>query len=256
VVNGQENRITPSLRYVIRTLGQLFNDPTFWNNACVIFTRCFNLTQLENDKKQNEFRSEILNLIAQCHNSHSIKPSLPVFLIDAKQREGKNDEFERIVGFGSELAALSMNQIRIPYPSPWTAVKEKKARVLANTRIEGNRRIQTYEDQEREKRTLFDSGLQTYSAWKAVKSWDEEQTSETATESKTICLTEERRHKYHLEVEQRPHCFGTLGTPEVFEVSDGEDVVKRMAVIERTVVTDFDGNVRNGDWQIVRTYNE
>jgi hypothetical protein len=41
--------------------------------------------------------------------------------------------------------------------------KETRTNCLANTRIEGNTRIQTYEDQERERRTGYDGHTITYS---------------------------------------------------------------------------------------------
>jgi GTPase SAR1 family protein len=259
VANGQECRVTPLLRHIIRVLSQLSDDSTFWDHVCVIFTRCLAPSQLEMDKKQGEFRNEILKLIAESQGRESTTVPLPIFLVDSKQWRNNpnvNEVFERIVQFASESPALAMNHVKTPCPAPWKAVKETQTGVLVNTRIEGDRRIQTYHDREREKRILFDSNLESYSEWKVVKSWDEIKTSKTTKESKDVCELKEVRHKYHIEVGPRPLLGGLLGNPEITEVEDGDDVVETRAVMEREIFTDFDGKVSYGDWKTLRTYKK
>jgi hypothetical protein len=114
----------------------------------------------------------------------------------------------------------------------------------------------TYQDQEREKRTGYEDQSITYSEWKPVKSWTEVQTKTSRTETSTQCVAEERIANSHVEVGPRPYLGGVLGNRPLYEVVDGEKVIRTMAVMERTVCTDFDGNMSYGDWKTVRTYTE
>jgi hypothetical protein len=134
--------------------------------------------------------------------------------------------------------------------------KERQYRVLVNTEIDGDRRILTYQDQEREKRISYDDQSVTYSEWKPVKSWTDVRTTTSRTETQTQCVCEERKTNRRLEAGPRPYLGGLLGNRPLYEVDEGETLIRTMAVMERTICTDFDGNESYGDWKTVRTYTE
>jgi GTPase SAR1 family protein len=259
VINSQDPRLDGSIRRLVRILNDLFNNESSWEHVCLIFTRCFHPQRAEAEELRDEYGKHFIRLIAECQRKESLRLSMPCFGLDVKAlpSDQKSAEALRMLhGFSETLPTLRTQQLVTPYPGPWRIAKQKKAFVLVNKQDSGDTRTLTYENQEREKRTTYDGYVDTFTEWKGAASWTQVQKKGTKTETKTECLCEQRKANRHIQLGPRPYLFGLIGECPVLEVDDGDTVVRKMAVMERTASTDFDGNVSYSDWAIVRTYDE
>jgi hypothetical protein len=156
-------------------------------------------------------------------------------------------------GFVCGLSALPTQRVIAPNVQFLRIEKETRTNYLANTRIEGNTRIQTYEDQERERRTGYDGHTITYSDWTAIRTWEKRQTQSSRTETQIVCVNENRQTIFQTEKcgGRRYVLFGPCDTQQV---QCGETVTKQMQEKSRQIITDFDGNISYGNWKVIREW--
>jgi predicted GTPase len=69
VINGQADRFDAGTQKLIKLINTFFNDPTFWDHVCIVFTKCYaGCEDINKPLKQQEYRRLILNLIRECQS--------------------------------------------------------------------------------------------------------------------------------------------------------------------------------------------
>jgi hypothetical protein len=258
VINGQADRFDAGTQKLVKLINTFFNDPTFWDHVCIIFTKCYaSGDDIEKPVKECIYRQMVLDLICQCQGqSVQNPPPLPVFFVDSKKFDvdpETKQQYALFHGFVCGLDALPTQKVVAPSVTYLKIEKESRQSILANTRIDGDTRIQTYEDQEREKRTAYDGVTITYSDWKATRTWEDRKTRTRRTETKNECSNETRTPVFKTEHDDNRR-YVVFGPRSSYQVKCGETVTRHMRQMSREVVTDFDGQVSHGDWRIIRTW--
>jgi hypothetical protein len=270
VINGQDGRFNLGTQKLVKLIHGLFNDPTFWNHVCIVFTKCYGgCEEIDKGQKRDEYRRLVLKLIGECQGQGQGQgqsqsqsqgfenmPSLPVFFVDSKKYEiagETRDEYALLDVFVRGLNALPTGNVIAPNVTYLRVEKETRQNILVKTQIVGDTRIQSYEDEERDKMIGYDGVTITYSEWKGIRKWENRQTRSTRTETTTKCVNESQRTIYRTE-----HCggrrFGICGPRGTREVPCGVIVTRQMQDLSRQVSTDFDGHVSYGEWRIVRNW--
>jgi hypothetical protein len=258
VINGQDDRFDAGTQKLVKLIHTFFNNPTFWNHVCIVFTKCYaGCDEIDKPVKQQEYRRLVLNLIRECQGSHiQNSPPLPVFFVDSKKwdtdRETK-EQYALLHGFVCGLSPLPTQKVVIPNVEYLKVEKETRKNILVNDRIDGDTRILTYEDQEREKRTGYDGSTVTYSEWKRIRTWNQRQTRSSRTEKETICVSENRQPIFQSEKYGGRH-YVVCGPRKSHQVQCGETVTRKMQERERKIFTDFNGTISYGDWQVIREW--
>jgi hypothetical protein len=258
VINGQHDRFDGGTQKLVKLINTFFNDPTFWDHVCIVFTKCYaGCDDIDKPAKQQEYRRLVLGLIRESQGQQARNPPpLPVFFVDSKKfnvdRETM-DQYALFHGFVCGLNALPTQKLVVPNVQYLKVEKETRKNIHAGTRYEGNTRIQRYEDQEREKRTGYDGRTITYSEWKATRSWENRQTQSSRTETKTECASVTRTPIFRTE-KCGGRRYGICGPRGTRQVQCGENVTRTMQELARDVRTDYDGHISYGDWRVVREW--
>jgi predicted GTPase len=258
VINAQHDRFDAGTQKLVKLINTFFNDPTFWDHVCIVFTKCYaGCDEIDKPIKQQEYRDLVLNLIRECQGKRRRNsPPLPVFFVDSKKFNTDRETMEQYALFNAFVCGLNplpTQRVVVPNVQYLRIEKQTRNNILAATRYEGNTRIQQYEDQEREKRTGYDGRTITYSDWTAIRTWENRQSRSSRTETRTKCVNETRTPIFRTE-RYGGRRYGFCGPRSTRQVQCGENVRRTMQEQEREVNTDYDGSVSYGDWQVVREW--
>jgi predicted GTPase len=257
VINGQHDRFDAGTQKLVKLINTFFNDPNFWNHVCIVFTKCYaGCDEIAKAVKRDEYRALVLNLIRECQGTEIQNvPQLPVFFVDSKKFNidpETRDEYALFHGFVVSMDALPTQKVVAPSVAFLKIEQETRANVLTNTQCEGDTLIETYEDQEREKRTAYDGRTVTYTEWKTIRRWEDRKTRSTQFETQVKCVKETRIARFRAKKGHRR--YGFCGPRSVTMVPDGETVRKEMQELAREVSTDFNGATSYGEWRIIREW--
>jgi hypothetical protein len=258
VINGQHDRFDAGTQKLVKLIHTFFNDATFWNHVCIIFTKCYaGCEEIDKPVKQQKYRRLLLNLVRECQGEQIRNPPpLPVFFVDSKKYDTDQETREQYAllhGFVCGLPALRTTKIVVPNVTYLKVEKQTRRHILAKVEIQGNTRIQTYEDQERDKRTGYDGHTITFSEWKAIRTWQNRQSRSSRTETETNCVSEHREPIFRTE-KYGSRRYGFCGPRSTRQVKCGETVTRNMEERSRNIYRDFDGNISYGDWKVIRQW--
>jgi hypothetical protein len=247
---------------LVKLINTFFNNPAFWNHVCIVFTKSYSGRGcIDKATKTQQYRGLVLNLIRECQSQSQSQsqpfesPQLPVFFVDSIEYDGDAEtkqQYAKFQEFVSKLPALQTEKVVVPNVEYLKVEKERRANILVNTRIEGDTRIQSYEHQEREKRTGYDGVTITYSDWTATLQWEARRTQTSRTERKTECAYQSRSPIYRWEEGKRR--YGVAGPRPRWQVQCGETVTRTMRELVRVVRKDFEGVESFGAWGIAREW--
>jgi predicted GTPase len=291
VINVHADRFDQGTQKLVKLLHQFFNNPRFWNQVCIVFTKCFAAVRINKEVKKNQYREQVLKLVRECQGPDATQPQLPVFFVDspawATDQETK-DELTALHTFVYKMEPLPTHDVVAPDTRYLRIERETQTNILVNTEVVGDERIQTYEDQEREKRTAYDGKTITYSDWTATRRWDNRARSTTNREE-AIEVVNEKSEPILAEtggggggptltgVGAGITAGGTVGGVSgaflggVLALAEaailrggqgggtqvvGQKVTKTFRRKERLVTKDFDGNVSYGDWHTLNEWTE
>jgi hypothetical protein len=257
VINGQAGKFDQGTQKIVKILDSFFNDSTFWNHVCIVFTKWFPiLPPSKKETMRTKYRQEVRQLVRQLIGNENQNPQLPVFFVNSPEwrvdmdTQREIDKFHQFARSLNSLPTTRVSRVNIHF---WRITFETRNQVLIDTRYEGNTRIQVYEDQQRERRVAYDGRTITYGNWTPTRRWDVKSASSVQTETATNKISESitpvfRRMKYG------SHRFGLFGPRKCLQVVDHNIVTTTWQTQQREIRTDFDGNVSYGSWQVIRTW--
>jgi hypothetical protein len=156
IINGQHDRFDGGTQKLVTLINNFFNNPTFWNHVCIVFTKCYaGCDEINKEGKETQYRQLVLNLI-QKRQGGQVKnpPPLPVFFVDSKKYDSDpetKNQYALLHGFICGLDPLSTQHVVVPNVTYMKVEKETRRNQLVSTQSDGNKRIRRYEDQERER---------------------------------------------------------------------------------------------------------
>jgi hypothetical protein len=258
VISGQAPRFDQGTQKLVKILDSFFNDSTFWDHVCIIFTKCFAaMPSSRKETMRTKYRTEVLNLVRQLIGNERQDPQLPVFFVDSPKwgtdavTQREISEFHRFASNLNPLPTTGVSRVNVHF---WRVILEPRNGILVDTRYEGNTRIQVYEDQQRERRTAYDGRTITYGNWTATRRWDVRSSSSNRMETNTQKISESRTPVFRMERRGGWRWFGVAGPRDGRrQVWDHDDVTRTYQTRRREIKTDFDGLVTYGNWQVVRT---
>jgi predicted GTPase len=294
VINVHADRFDQGTQKLIKLIHQFFNNPRFWDQVCIVFTMCYSYATINKEVKRTRYRDEVLKLVRGCQGAAATQPQLPVFFVDSPEwRKDRNtrDELTALHAFICRMDPLPTHAVVAPDVRYLRIEPETRTNVLVNTEIvgdenEGQERIQTYEDQKREKRTAYDGQTITYSEWTGTRRWEVRARSSVRREQETECVSE--RYEDIIGpigggggggsgmggVGAGAAAGAAVGGPVGALVGGfvgglfgrrrrltgvqvvGHKITKTFRQKERLVKTDFDGKISHGDWRILREWTE
>jgi hypothetical protein len=261
VINGQSTRFDQGTQKLVKILDSFFNDSTFWNHVCIVFTKWFpGMPSSKKETMRTRYRQEVLQLVRQLIGNGNQDPQLPVFFVNSPEWRTETDtqrEIDEFHRFASNLNALPTTSVSCVNIHFWRVMMETRKEILTDTRYEGDTRIQVYEDQQREERIAYDGRTITYGDWTATRRWDIKKSSSVETETQTRTIRENRKQVFRTEPCGRRRWFDIVGPRDgERQVWDHDDVTHTYETLQRQKNTDFDGKVTYGDWRVVRTWTQ
>jgi hypothetical protein len=262
VFNGQSDRITLGTAKLIRLLHTFFNNPQFWQQVCIVFTKWYAGADLDKDTKETKFRPIVKDFAVKCGGESLKTIPLPVYFVDSKK-------WQTDVETAQELAALHAFVVGLPpLPTKHLAVPDREwfkietetrsnQRVRVRDEIGPDQliRIVTVQDQERERRTGYDGITISFSKWRAAREWEERETFKCEYEFVTEVVETHTTARF-VEEHGRRWYFGVWGPRRNWQARAGTDIVTRYRIKRRPKAIGFDGKVIYGEWETVREWDE
>jgi predicted GTPase len=295
IINAHADRFDQGTQKLIKLVHQFFNNPRFWDQVCIVFTKCYSSVRINKDVKKRRYREEVLKLVHECQGEAATQPQLPVFFVDSPAWATDNDtkdELTALLAFICRMDPLPTHNVIAPDVRYQRIEPEAQMNILVKTEITGDanvgqERIQTYEDQAREKRTAYDGKTVTYSDWTATRSWEVRARSSVVRDERTEVVSEKSEDIIGPIGGGGGGGGGLVGTgagaaagaavggpigavvgavfggmfgggkPQVTGVQVvGRRITKTWRHSERLVKTDFDGHISYGDWRTIREWSE
>jgi hypothetical protein len=262
VLNGQADRLTAGTQKLIRMLHVFFNDPQFWYHFCIIFTKCYAGWNVHREVKRGLYRDKVKRFAMECAGPSVGSIPLPAFFVDSPEWQEDRETYEEFAMLNAFVVGLSpLETANLVAPDPkWFKIEiEFRSKILVNTRDEaisnGTRRIFTYQDQEREKRTGYDGTTITYSDWISVKEWEEEKVRTEETIVDRNAVSESRTTMWKSE-KYGPRRYILFGPRCTRQVPIGEAVTKAWQETETIKTTGFDGEVSMGVPKVTKSWSD
>jgi hypothetical protein len=150
VINGQSTRFDQGTQKLVKILDSFFNDSTFWNHVCIVFTKWFpGMSSSKKETMRTKYRQTVLQLVHKLIDNEKKNPQLPVFFVNSPEWRTDADtqrEIRKFHRFASNLNPLQTARVSCVNIHFWRVTMEKRNGILVDTRYEGNTRIHLYED--------------------------------------------------------------------------------------------------------------
>jgi GTPase SAR1 family protein len=177
VINGQAPRLDAGTQRLIKIMHTFFNNTQFWDHVCLVFTKNYHDHQVNKDRFRTEYRNKVQDIIVECIGNETQRPHIPAFFVDSTEYNNDQDtknELTALHTFVIGLPPLPTQHVVVPDIRFMRIEQEVHNNQLVNTQIVpyengGRKKILTYEDQKREKRTEYDGVTITYSDWVGTK---------------------------------------------------------------------------------------
>lgn len=181
VLNIQQPRFDSNIQRMIQLINDFFNNPKFWNQTGIIFTRCFADCFEESDREmaETQYKARVVDFIKKLPGCQNISPSMPCFFVDSKAwKEDKStqDEYIKAFKFAVQFPPVPTNNFKIVNPDYMKEEEEMIPKVLVNYDVKAfnDKKVVTYyyEDKKRKKITGY-NGEVVYKEPETIRSYSE-----------------------------------------------------------------------------------
>lgn len=253
MLNIQSPRFDAGIKQMIMIINDFFNNPDFWNQAGLVFTRCFP-GYFNRKMGETQYRQKVIDFIKSLPNCESLNPQMPCFFVDSVNWETDQDtikEYTRMFEFAHKnnpVPTQNLQVVRPEYKSKEEEILEKQL-VSSYKEGEGENAVKyfNYEDQKRYKITEWNGNIH-YSGLETIRSWTEEQYSTVEVEhmTKDDKLSEE---KFKFENYGSRRYLGLFGPKKSRPVHDFYLETVKHKHYKRKRIVDPDGIVTYTDWE-------
>lgn len=178
VINAQNPRFDAGIQKMVRFINGFFNNPQFWNQTGILFTRCFS-GHFEKDILRNEYREKVINYIKTLEGCENLDLQMPCYFVNSvkwKTDQDTKDEYILAFSFAQKFKPVptqNMKCAQIDFKEVSEEVINKKL-IKVETQNKGNKTINIYhyQDLKRKKMILY-NGEVRYSDPEVIKSYTE-----------------------------------------------------------------------------------
>ena len=253
VINGQNPRFDQSIQKMIKLMNDFFNNPDFWNQTGIIFTRCYE-GKFDRSDFETDYRETVQDFIKKLPGCNEINPQIPCFFVDSKEwerEEATKYEYIRIFEFAHKNKPVPTQKLQVVRPDYKSKEEEIFERVFIKSEMVGEDedrvQINYYEDQRRYKITGWD-GKVTYTDPETIDSYTEEKETIVSYETKWE-KSKEQQDVTKTKKGSRP-ILGLIGRRPRYQVHDYYLNTITNVEYQRKVLKFPDGEVKFGDWEL------
>lgn len=259
VLNIQNPRFDRGIQQLLQLINDFFNNPDFWNQTGIIFTRCYP-NYFNKEVAEKEYCPKVVEFIKTLPGCKDINPQMPCFFVDSAN--WKNDtetqfEYMRAFEYAHRHKPVPTQKLQVVRPDYKSKEDEKLNKVLVKSELVGQgkekKRVFYYQDQIRSKITDW-NGKISYTKPRVIRSWTAEKKTIVNEETKVEQNT--RRDDITKRVKCGGRRYGICGPRSTKQVHDYYLVTTTFIESKREVITDPDGNVTMGEWQKSREWSE
>ena len=260
VLNGQNDKFTKDTEKFIKIAHQMFNHPDFWEHLCIIFTKWYSeMTEEQKKTKQDEYKKKVIASINKYTDSN-INIDLPVFFVDSenyKTDKKTKTELNRFNNFVFSKNAMKTTQAEVPNVFYEKVIREVRNNFRYKENLiskDGMKRTEYFANQSRNKLIDYDGNI-SYTNWKNEKEWEivKTKTIEYDTQNCPVQISKEPRYAQR---EIKTDILGIFHFSQTYNQVVGESSNTTYEIRRRKKITDFDGKISYGDWEVIKTYSK
>ena len=260
VLNGQIDRFTNDTKKFIKIAHQMFNHPDFWEHLCIIFTKWYSeMTEEQKKTKQDEYKKKVIASINKYTDSN-INIDLPVFFVDSenyKTDKKTKTELNKFNNFVFSKNAMKTTQAEVPNVFYEKVIREERNNYRYKENLiseDGMKRTEYFANQSRNKLIDYYGNI-SYTNWKNEKEWEivKTKTIEYDTQNCPVQISKEPRHAQR---EIKTDILGIFHFSQTYNQVVGESSNTTYEIRRRKKITDFDGKISYGDWEVIKTYSK
>ena len=260
VLNGQNDKFTKDTEKFIKIAHQMFNHPDFWEHLCIIFTKWYSeMTEEQKKTKQDEYKKKVIASINKYTDSN-INIDLPVFFVDSenyKTDKKTKTELNKFNNFVFSKNAMKTTQAEVPNVFYEKVIREERNNIRYKENLiseDGMKRTEYFANQSRNKLIDYYGNI-SYTNWKNEKEWEivKTKTIEYDTQNCPVQISKEPRYAQR---EIKTDILGIFHFSQTYNQVVGESSNTTYEIRRRKKITDFDGKISYGDWEVIKTYSK
>lgn len=259
VLNVQSPRFDQGIQRLIQLINDFFNNPDFWNQTGIIFTRCYP-NYFNKEVAETRYRQKVVDFVKTLPGCSDISPQMPCFFVDSlnyRNDEATRFEYVRAFEFAHRNNPVPTQRLQVVRPDYKKKEEEELKKVLIKEENVGEgvnkKKVFYYQDQKRSKITDWHGNIR-YTTPEVMREWTEEKKTKVEEETKV------ERNKTREEKMKWVSCGGRryiiAGPKPKAPVHDYYLDTTNYTEYKRQVITDPEGNVTFGDWIKTREWSE
>ena len=238
----------------------MFNHPDFWEHLCIIFTKWYSeMTEEQKKMKQDKYKKKVIASINKYTDSN-INIDLPVFFVDSenyKTDKKTKTELNKFNNFVFSKNAMKTTQAEVPNVFYEKVIREERNNYRYKENLiseDGMKRTEYFANQSRNKLIDYYGNI-SYTNWKNEKEWEivKTKTIEYDTQNCPVQISKEPRYAQR---EIKTDILGIFHFSQTYNQVVGESSNTTYEIRRRKKITDFDGKISYGDWEVVKTYSK
>lgn len=179
VINIQNPRFDQGIQKLLKLLNDFFNNPDFWTQTGIIFTKCF-AGNFNKEVAEKEYRQEVVNFVDKLPGCKDLNLQMPCFFVDScrwQTDSATNDEYIRVFEFAHKNNPVPTQKLQFVRPEFKSEERIVKNKILIKSEIVGYginaKKINYYQDQEIFKRIDWDNN-ESFTPPKVIREYKEE----------------------------------------------------------------------------------
>lgn len=105
ILNIQNPRFDSGIQMMLRYINEIFNNPKYWNQVGIIFTRCY---KDHYDRKivETKYKPTVINFLKSFSGCENLNPLMPCFFVNSKKwktDQSTQQEYKNVLEFVSNL---------------------------------------------------------------------------------------------------------------------------------------------------------
>lgn len=165
IINIQNPKFDQGIQRLIQYINDFFNNPDFWNQTGIVFTRCYP-NYFDRKVAETQYRQRVIDFIKTFPGCENLNPQMPCFFVDSvnwKKDDSTKFEIIRAFEFAHKNQPVPTQKLKVFRPEYKDKKEEKLEKVLIKSEMVGKgadkTRIYYYQDQIRYKITDWDNHI-------------------------------------------------------------------------------------------------
>lgn len=97
ILNGQYDRFSQGVKNIIQFAYNIFGTKEAMNNMCIVFTKCYSMTNPKRETKQIKYRNAFIKYLSEISGTPlGEAPKIPIFFVDCKSEHENIDSKQQL----------------------------------------------------------------------------------------------------------------------------------------------------------------